>query len=628
MSFIQAMDTYKASQEMFASPKQKPRMQLGENGHAEYSTSTNVSELIVQFYFQLVSTKNTANLEKMLHTILTTLTKKYIHSAEMKAEAIEELTLMYKMIGNTRDIIDGKGIYHLTYMQIYIWHSYCPELAKYAVDTLTNLEDTTTTKETHPYGSWKDIKYLCQYVKDKSGDDKHPLILHCIYNMIDALRNDYYAFEQNKPVSLAAKWCPREKGKYSWIFKEIVYHSYKYYFEFATSKKARIQAYRKACRQCRQSLSMLNSYIDTTQVKMCGQEWAKIDFNAVTSITMRKNNNAFANKKTIRQKEVVRHQFSTDRIQCAKNLSDHVEEARINSLKTDDDETKTKATIHGKRVGVYELVRDAMKFVKRGYTGSGARSQERDTNDAYKIVNLQWKDNAPQNKPLGNMIPMADTSASMNIDNFTPLYNSIGLSIRLSELAAPEFRDRVLTFSARPEWVLLDKCQDFVHKVEKLSNTEWGLHTNFYAAVSLILQVIIANDMPPEKVEDLALVVFSDMQIDEAMTSDTYKSKQKQSMYDTIKQLYHSAGMKTKYKRPYNPPHIVFWNLRSTTGYPTISTTKNVTMLSGYSPVLLNAFYNKGMEAIREYNPYSMICNEILSLPRYEPMENKIRSVL
>ncbi len=41
---------------------------------------------------------------------------------------------------------------------------------------------------------------------------------------------------------------------------------------------------------------------------------------------------------------------------------------------------------------------------------------------------------------------MADTSGSMTVDDCIPLYNSIGLSIRVSEKCHEAFRDRIMIF--------------------------------------------------------------------------------------------------------------------------------------------------------------------------------------
>ena len=52
-------------------------------------------------------------------------------------------------------------------------------------------------------------------------------------------------------------------------------------------------------------------------------------------------------------------------------------------------------------------------------------------NTIRETINLQWKSNGENNKGLENMciIPMCDTSGSMECDNCIPLNNAIGLSI-------------------------------------------------------------------------------------------------------------------------------------------------------------------------------------------------------
>jgi hypothetical protein len=584
--------------------------QKGENGITEYGWSNNIREKMAQFYFQLVRTKNTSTLEKELNYILTSLKKQY--ESGQTVQAVDYLTFMYKLIGHTRDIVAGKGEYALTYMQILGWYAHFPNLAEYAFDKLVQHSDANPSEvkyanEQHAYGSWKDMKFFCQYVYEATKDKKHPLIMHAIHHTIETLRHDYDIFHKKQPISLAAKWCPREKGKYSWIYKELVYHSYKHYFDTARDSNTRYKAYKKASRDFRFSLSTLNKYLDTVQIKMCGQEWSSINFNHVTSVTMRKNKLAFTNK----TKQGNLRSSTQDRIDCAVNLTRHVEEAIENSKKSNDDPTKTDAKVHGKRAGVYELVQDALKVHP---------TNDKDK-DEYKIVNLQWQDNSTQNHLLGNMIPMADTSGSMSCDKCIPLFNSIGLSIRLSEIVAPEFRNRIMTFSNNPTWVNLSDCDNFVSKVHKTRDADWGMNTNFHAAMKLILDVIVQNNMKPENVEDLVLAVFSDMQFDDSTTTN------QETMYQQIEKMYHDAGMKTIYATPYKPPHILFWNLRNTSGFPTLSTQKNVTMLSGYSPVLLNAFYNKGMDAIRDYDPYKMI-QDVLSSDRYDVMGNKIGEAL
>ena len=209
-------------------------------------------------------------------------------------------------------------------------------------------------------------------------------------------------------------------------------------------------------------------------------------------------------------------------------------------------------------------------------------------------VNLQWEDNGKNNvNGLGNIIPMVDTSGSMESDNCIPLYNAIGLGLRVSEKTHPAFKNRIMTFDANPTWVQLNDTMSFVDKVKQVKRAGWGMNTDFYKAMRQILDVILVNDISPEEVNNMVLAIFSDMQIDSAGTEN------QSTMMENVKNMYRNAGLMSKYKAPFTPPHILFWNLRSTTGFPTLSVEPNTTMLSGYSSTLLNVFVEK---ASRNYN--------------------------
>jgi len=554
-------------------------LQLGENGNVEHTWSNDCVEKFSQFFFQLVRTKDTSSLEKQLDTMIRTF--------KASRQTYMLLGNLYKMVGQTRDIVAGKGEYALSYMQIWVWYQHFPELAKYALERFVYATDDTYDISTHAYGSWKDMKYFADYVKERCGGETHPLIEQCVNLMIERVRRDTSLFNEGKPVSLAAKWCPREKSKFKWLYKLLVREFRPEYFASATTQTQMRGAYKKASRDFRKVLSTLNKYINTTQIAQCAGEWSSINFNNVTSITMRKNKLAFQNK----TKQGGQRSETEDRVACAQNLTSHIEAAQSNT---------SSAKVHGKRVSVYELVKDAL---------SAKDKEQKD------IINLQWEDNATQNVGLGNFIPMADTSGSMSVDGCIPLYNSIGLSIRMAQLSNPEFRNRVLTFSAQPEWISIDDCEGFVDCVGRVSKSNWGMNTNFYRALQMILEVVVTNKIPPHEVENMVLAVFSDMQIDSASHENF------DTMYTTIEKMYEMAGLSSSYGVPYKPPHILFWNLRSTTGFPVLSSQQNVTMLSGYSAVLMNAFQNKGLEGLKEYTPYKMICG-VLNNDRYNVLDN------
>ena len=88
-----------------------------------------------------------------------------------------------------------------------------------------------------------------------------------------------------------------------------------------------------------------------------------------------------------------------------------------------------------------------------------------------------------------------------------------------------------------------------------------------------------------------------------------------------IKYMYHITGLQT-INIPYTPPHLVFWNLRSTSGFPTSSNDLNSTMMSGCSPVMLNAFCEKGMDYLKNITPIKFL-EDILSNERYDCLETE-----
>lgn len=561
----------------------------GENGHLQYDWSNNLDEKICQFFFQLVRNKDHKQLETMHQDILSTLFNK-LSNGEV---VIEKLNIMYKLIGQTRDIISGKGEQKLAFMQIYSWYKWFPELAMNAFTYFVRLDNT------HPYGSWKDVKYFCNYIVEKTGDKNHKLIEHACRLMFGRLNYDWYNFENHidEKTSLAARWCPREPNykkkkniKFGWIFGKI--SSY-YNNEFSHMSNGNNIVVRKMLRK---RLATLNKSLDTTQIKQAGKQWSKINFNNVTSKTMRNQKYAFQNKtkrSSIRSSE-------DDRVKCGENYTNHINKAlkNLNSAK-----------VHGKRCSVYELVKDAL-MCNLDYSG------DKTTMDT---INLQWQDNLTNNKGLGHIpiVPMADVSPSMESDNCIPLYNSIGLSIRCSELTHPAFRNKIMTFSENPSWVDLNGYATFCEKVKRVKSASWGGSTKIFKAFNMILHACVKNKVPPKEVENMVIAIFSDMQIDcRHVEENPFNDK---VLMDRIDEMYHSQGYKT--------PHLLFWNLRQTSGFPMLTSRKNCTALSGYSATLLNAFCDKGIEGLKEFTPRKML-EELLSHKRYEIMEHDLRSYL
>ena len=557
--------------------------QIGENGHVEYGWSNDIRERILQFSFQIVRTSENGTLKHVLRDLLTNLS----HYANSKTTLEKELahgylSMLYRMIGHTRDIIHGKGEYNLTYMMIHIWYEFYPELAMFALKCLVDLGD----RNVHQYGSWKDIKYFCDYVKSEDECDACPLIAYAIKLVNNQLSKDYEKMLVNSnEVSLVAKWVPREKSTFGWLYQQMASDYFAYFLTTAATISSKQKAILKCKTEYRKVLSALNKKIDTLQIKQCGQMWSSIDFKNVTSISVTKQSKALLN---LKKNGETRHPDVEDRVQCAENYNNFVQ----STIKNCDE-------IKGKRVGMADFTNQAILLI------AGHNNQtERD------ILNSQWRDNAKQTGALGKMIAMVDVSGSMEGD---PMNVAIALGLRIAEKSV--LGKRVMTFSSKPTWVKLDGYNDFLSQVELVRRADWGTNTNFYAALDLILNAIIENKMSAEDVQDMVLVVLSDMQMDDG------DSCNKQVLYDNMKSKYEAAGVRV-HGTPYKPPHILFWNLRSTGGFPSLSNQPNCSMMSGFSPALLNLFCDQGLTALQSCTPWSLL-ERSLENERYKIMSDR-----
>jgi len=608
---------------------------LGENEHPEFDWSLDLEEKIVQFDFQCVRTN--ANSVSKLATILDGLLERLSRPCEPNAIPKRDALLisLYKMIGKTRDINGGKGEYTLSYMMLLVWYKYYPQLAIDALQMFVmnpiDIDESLDSQE--PYGSWKDIKYFCKYLLDNGGSMTHPLVISCIEGINSTLRLDDEAYnsassseDAKKSLTLVSKWAPREGSKkFGFLYDALATNYFPQYmatanyvpilYREATKKKALDK-----CRaQYRMLCSKLNRHLDTVQIKQCGKNWASIEHAKTTSITMAKQRKAFLNKKSGNNDQ---RSEDPDRIQCADNLRAHLE-----SLK------KAGKEVKGKHVALPDFTKQAQALAqwKHDIVCPGYYVPKSEESD---ILNSQWRDNGNNKNAngLGEMVAMCDLSGSMSGD---PLAAAIALSCRVAEKSV--LGRRVMTFSSEPAWINLDGNTDFTDMaMEILSQSRTaGLNTDFYKALDLMLSAIELHRVSPSDVENMVLAIFSDMQIDDCLCfeagSTTYVHSDEQTkqayykwsvMHEKIRQKYAEVGMRL-YGEPLKPPHILFWNLRNTSGFPTISSEAGCSMMSGFDPTVLNMFCELGMEALRGLTPFNILMKQ-LDNPRYIPLEKVI----
>ena len=578
-------------------------IQYGENNHIEYKWSEIQQEQILQLSFQLVRTTDVAKRHE--------LAKKF--STCFKNGSLDERKILIKMLAHTRDIEEGKGEYALSIAIISAlaeteaYREMCASLMCIFVGV-----STSTVNSQKPMGSWKDMKYLFNEL-----DACPPELVNVINKQ---LRQDIESVNNTKSCSLLAKWIPREKSKkFGWIHKILAMDYFEHYGHLGWTKRATD----KAQTYYRKIVSRLNRYIDTVQIKQCSQTWKAIDFDNVTSITMMKKRKAFLNDKCL---------HDDDRIICRQHLLQHIDQVKNGTTE-----------MKGKRTSMIDFVKAAIQLKDTDANTNTNSESER------FIINEAWKNNSKDTKSLENMIAMVDTSGSMESENSQPLYSAMGLGIRVAEKS--KLGKRIMTFHSNPTWINLDNCKDFVDEVHMVRDAGWGMNTNFHKAMELILNQIKVNKLAADDVENLVLVVFSDMQFDAAEKNDEFITSspndsncgsymgtrcgpndsscgsQPRAVTETVRQIlvkkFHDAGVEICGKG-YKMPHILFWNLRSTNGFPELSYQNNVTMLSGYSPMLLNSFMEDGMTGLREVTPWGML-TKMLDKERYNVLESLVK---
>ena len=611
--------------------------QYGENNHIEYSKVdvSNLKERILQFQFQLVRASGSViNVQHETREILNTIFKgiRSAESEEDKNGFVSMGVIMFKLLAYTRDIVAGKGEYMLFYAMLVEWTRVDIRFFEFVIKSLVyengddsgdggHCEDNhkQNKKTSHPLGSWKDMKYFLTFLKQQiidhgSNDATSTKLYNSCVDVVVCLINEQLRIDETTlrdthenmcgSFSLAARWVPREKSKkFGWLYYHLAIDFLKHQIPSDTAHPSYERAVNRAFMVYRKLLSTINKRLDTTQVKQCAKQWAEIDFNNVTSITMSKQTKSFLNVKM--NGKTVRYENDEDREMCTQNYEAYLKNVTNGSKK-----------MKGARVSMIDFVKNAIS----------SNGQNLPSNSSIiTTINEQWKDNSSRNGKLAEFIAMCDVSGSMTANNCNPLYSAIGLSIRVAEKSA--LGQRIMTFAERPAWIQLGTADSdtFVKQVAKVRSSSWGMTTDFYAALDLIRQGIEDNKLPREVAEKMVLVVFSDMQMNDA-SHEMRDLSRKATLFENINQMFTKMGERM-YGVPINPPHIVFWNLTKTTGYPALSTDKNVSMMSGFSPVLLNVFCEKGVEGLKEYTPWLTFLHS-LNNERYNVFERVFKTIV
>lgn len=327
------------------------------------------------------------------------------------------------------------------------------------------------------YGRWDDLYSLMD-------GDLTEYVVDFIYQQ---LQEDCGNYLNKKPISLLAKWLPKESTK-----------KYKKVYNILLKK------FGMTPKKYRRIVSDLRKYLDVVEVKMSANEWNKVNYNSVPSKANLLYKDAF-----LKHDEERRNEY-------------------LENLKNGNENTK----INAKVLMPHEIVHRYMDKYEWG-----------DIDDFDESLEQLWKALPNYVNSEGFSMFVRDGSYSMTTKigntNITCLDISTALAIYFSEHCKGEYKDNFITFSNRPKVIDLSNCSSLREKIEKCHAEDDCSNTDIYKVFKLILDTAVNNKYTQEQLPK-NIVVVSDMEFDDATTTRDHKT-----LFETIQAEYllHGYGL-------------------------------------------------------------------------------------
>ena len=430
------------------------------------------------------------------------------------------------------------------------------------------------------YGRWKDMQYISYNLKNID----HKIEMNII---AQKLIDDKINLDNNKPVSLCAKWAPSENDrndKRRQFAKKVASIIYGCKDTYKMSK------YRK------QYLVPLRKQIDIVESKMCDNKWELIKYENIPGVASNKLKKAFIKHDEERYKKYLG------------DVAANVKKINVTGI------------LPHELVGVY--IKDMEKYSK---------------DEMCQTTEMQWKaivENVRKSGNFDNAISIVDVSGSMfNAKNGSiPAQVAVALGIITALCCKGDFANKIITFSENPQLVdlITANAENAAEKpkiengdasdasvsnipslhecIKNIMGVDYGFSTDFLRCNEEIINYAIKYKVPQDKMPK-KLFVFTDMQFNNTITGNferDYRNNRNNTnaldtVYKSIVKLYEANN--------YKAPKFIFWNLNSDSNevFPVNCDTEGTAIVSGFSEQLLKIFMNYD-----EFKP-EFIVNEILA---------------
>ena len=433
------------------------------------------------------------------------------------------------------------------------------------------------------YGRWKDMQYISYNLKNID----HKIEMNII---AQKLIDDKINLDNNKPVSLCAKWAPSENDrndKRRQFAKKVASIIYGCKDTYKMSK------YRK------QYLVPLRKQIDIVESKMCDNKWGAIKYENIPGVASNKLKKAFIKHDEERYKKYL------------EDVAASVKKINVTGI------------LPHELAGVY--IKDLEKFNK---------------GEVCQTTEMQWKaivENVRKSGNFDNAISIVDVSGSMfNAKNGSiPAQVAVALGIITALCCKGDFANKIITFSENPQLVDListntaEKAKikngdtdttsatgalnisniPSLHEcIKNIMGVDYGFSTDFLKCNEEIINYAIKYKVPQDKMPK-KLFVFTDMQFNNTITGnferDYRNSRNNTNALDTV----YKSIVKLYEANNYTAPKFIFWNLNSDSNevFPVNCDTEGTAIVSGFSEQLLKIFMNYD-----EFKP-EFIVDEILA---------------
>ena len=333
------------------------------------------------------------------------------------------------------------------------------------------------------------------------------------------------------------------------------------------ANKTRI-AFDMSHKQYRKTLSLLRARINVLERLMSAGQWDKIEFDKIPSRAGMIYKNAFA-----------RHDIERMKNESVQSYSDFAKD------------TTTKVNAE---------VLNPVDIANRVFRGQVRTSTDRAIIDKYWSCLKDYYNGREENG-----IAICDVSGSMYGQ---PLNAAVSMSAYIAERGKGPFKDHFITFSSDPALVRFEGV-DTYDKFQRAKNADWGGSTNVEAAMDLMLNVAIKNNVPASDMPT-TLYIFSDMEFNSCMTcgpaltdrwtGGTYV-RDTDTLFETIAKRWAAYG--------YELPRVIFWNLDARQ--------ENIPALGGRFSYVSGFSMNMVETILSGKDGYDLMM-EKLNTPRYE----------